>query len=99
MTKTTTTTDIALLPPAERAVIVLDSTKTEEHLKELVKKSAEITAVDSKDAREQAHRVAMELKTARTTISKTGKTARDDANAALGVGVRPAAAGADPADP
>ena len=51
---TTTSTDIALLPPAERAVIVLDSSKTEEHLKDLVKKSAEITAVDSKDAREQA---------------------------------------------
>lgn len=77
----TTSTDIALLPPAERAVIVLESSKTEEHLKELVKKSAEITAVDSKDAREQAHRAAMDLKNARTTINKTGKAARDDANA------------------
>lgn len=78
---TNTSTDIALLPPAERAVIVLESSKTEEHLKELVKKSAEITAVDSKDAREQAHRAAMDLKNARTTINKTGKAARDDANA------------------
>lgn len=81
MTKPNTTTDIATLPPAERAVIVLDSSKTEEHLKELVKKSAEITAVESKDAREQAHRVGMELKNARTTIQKTGKTAREDATA------------------
>lgn len=80
-TETTTHTDIALLPPSERAVIVLDSTKTEEHLKELVKKSAEITAVESKEAREQAHRVGMELKNARTTIQKTGKTAREDATA------------------
>ena len=81
MTKPNNTTDIATLPPAERAVIVLDSSKTEEHLKELVKKSAEITAVESKDAREQAHRVGMELKNARTTIQKTGKTAREDATA------------------
>lgn len=77
----TTTTEIALLPPSERAVIALESTKTEGHLRELVKKSAEITAVESKDAREQAHRVGMELKNARTSIQKTGKTAREDATA------------------
>ncbi len=72
---------IALLPPAERAVIVLDATKTEARLRELVAASADITAVIDKDGREQAHRTAMVLRNARVAIEKTGKAARDDANA------------------
>lgn len=75
------TTDIATLPPADRAMIVLGSTKTEEHLRGLVEEATTVTAVIDPDGREQAHRLGMKLRTARTTIEKTGKVARDDANA------------------
>ena len=75
------TTDIATLPPADRAMIVLGSTKTEEHLRGLVEEATTVTAVIDPDGREQAHRLGMKLRTARTTIEKTGKAARDDANA------------------
>lgn len=76
-----TTTDIALLPPADRALIVLNSTKTEADLKAMVEEAATITEIKDKTGREQAHRVGMKLKSARTTIQKTGKSARDDATA------------------
>lgn len=75
------TTNITDLPPAERALIVLGAVKTEEHLKELVDRAKEITEVKDKATRDMAHRVAMDLRSARTTIEKAGKAARDDANA------------------
>jgi hypothetical protein len=74
-------TDITTLPPAERALIVLSSTKTEEALKSMVEEAKAITEVKDKAGRDQAHRVAMKLQKARTTIEKTGKTAREDAQA------------------
>lgn len=74
-------TEIATLPPAERAQHVLASSKAEVQLRELIKESAEITAVASKDDRELAHRIGMKLKTARTSIEKVGKAAREDAQA------------------
>lgn len=74
-------TEIALLPPVERAQIVLDSTKTEQYLKDLIEEAKTIEEVDCKDDREQAHRIGMKLKNARTSIEKTGKTAREDAQA------------------
>lgn len=77
----TTGNSIALLPPAERAVIVLDSTKTAAQLRELVEQSASIVEVLDPAGREQAHRAGMSLKNARTTISNTGKKAREDATA------------------
>ncbi|QMV32468.1 hypothetical protein KMC50_gp65 [Ralstonia phage Claudette] len=77
----TAVTTISSLPPAERAVIVLDSTKTETHLRELVAKSAAITTVVDANGREEAHRAGMNLKNARITITKTGKAAREDATA------------------
>lgn len=73
--------NIALLPPAERAVIVLDSTKAETQLRELVALSSDITAVIDKPGRDQAHRAGMALKTARVAITKIGKEARADARA------------------
>lgn len=79
--QTTPTTDIATLPPAERALIVLNTTKTEIELKQMVADAAHITEIKDPNGREQAHRMGMKLKTARTTIEKTGKAARDDANA------------------
>lgn len=78
---TETVTDIATLAPADRALIVLESTKTEEHLLGLVSEASTITDVIDPDGREQAHRLAMKLRNARTTIEKTGKTAREDAQA------------------
>lgn len=81
MTTENQTTEITALPPADRALIVLDSTKTEEHLKALVVEAAPITEVNSPAGREQAHRIGMKLKNARVTIEKTGKAAREDAQA------------------
>lgn len=74
-----TSTDISTLPPAERALIVLNSSKTELKLNELRENAAEIQMVTDKVSRELAHRVGMDLRSARTTIEKTGKAARDDA--------------------
>lgn len=74
-------TDIAILPPSERAVIALGSTKAEVQLRELVKESADIQAVIDPAGREQAHRAGMRLKNARLAIEKTGKAAREDATA------------------
>lgn len=76
-----TTTDLTTLPPAERAAVALGSSKTETTLRELAQKSAAITVVVDLPGRDEAHRAGMELKHARTAISKTGKAARDDANA------------------
>ncbi len=78
---TETTTDIAMLPPAERALIVLSSTKTEVALRDLVTEAKAVTAVEDKASREAAHKVGMRLIKARTTIEKTGKAAREDAQA------------------
>lgn len=78
---TETITDIAALPPADRAMIVLNTTKTEADLKAMVEEAKTIIAVNDKVDRDQAHRTGMKLKNARTTITKTGKEARDDATA------------------
>jgi hypothetical protein len=74
-------TDIATLPPAMRAAVVLKSEQTRKDLAELVKKSAGILAVLNTDGREEAHRAGMVLKGARVAIEKTGKAAREDATA------------------
>ena len=73
------TTDLATLPPADRAAIVLNSTKTEADLKQLAESLKAITVVNSQAGREQAHALAMTARSARTTIEKAGKVARDDA--------------------
>lgn len=75
------TPNIALLPPAQRAVIVLESTKTEVQLRELVALSADIVEVKDKAGRDQAHRAGITLKNARVGIEKIGKEARADARA------------------
>lgn len=69
----------ALVPVEQRAALALNSTKTEEHLKELATKHKDITVIKNKAGRDQAHGAAMELQKARTTIEKVAKTARDDA--------------------
>jgi hypothetical protein len=73
------TTDIATLPPADRAALVLNSTKTEADLKQLAESLKAITLVNSKAGRDQAHALAMTATKARTAITKVGKTAREDA--------------------
>lgn len=76
-----TGTEIATLPPADRAALALGSSKAEIQLREIVKESAEITTVIDVAGREQAHRAGMKLKNARTAIKNTGKVAREDAQA------------------
>lgn len=65
----------------QRAAVALKSEKTEAELRELVKSSADIVAVIDPAGREQAHRIAMNLKKARVAIEQTGKAAREDATA------------------
>jgi hypothetical protein len=75
----TTNTELSTLPPAERALIVLNTSKTEVQLREMIQETESIVDVQDGPGREQAHRAGMKLKNARTTIEKTGKAARDDA--------------------
>lgn len=73
------TQNTALVPVEQRAVLALNSTETEKHLRELAAKHADITVIKNKDGRDQAHGAAMELLKARTAISAVSKTAREDA--------------------
>ncbi|HJV52819.1 MAG TPA: hypothetical protein VJ652_15230 [Noviherbaspirillum sp.] len=81
MTEQTQSTELATLPPADRAAIALSSSKIEGQLRELVQETANIQSVIDPSGREQAHRAGMKLKNTRVAIEKTGKTARDDAQA------------------
>ncbi len=63
----------------QRAQLALKSEKAETELLALVKQSADIVAVLNVDGREQAHRMAMNLKNARVAIQKVGEEARADA--------------------
>ena len=65
----------------QRAAVALGSSEHEIKLHELVKSSSDIIEVKNVDGRDQAHRVGMNLKNARTAITKTGKAAREDAQA------------------
>lgn len=78
MTDTQTT---ALAPVEQRAALALNTTETESHLKALATKHAAITEIKDKAGRDQAHGAGMELKNARLAIQKTGKAAREDAQA------------------
>ena len=64
-----------------RAALALSSEQTRKDLKELVAKSANIKEVKNTAGREECHGAAMALVRARTTITKTGKAAREDAKA------------------
>ncbi|NDY89767.1 hypothetical protein [Ideonella livida] len=67
------------LTPAARAVLALGSTRAETELRALVSLSEGLTAVADDAGRDQVHRAAMQLRTARTNLEKKGKAARDDA--------------------
>ena len=62
-----------------RAALALNTSTREQALQELKAQSTDIVLVNSKDGRTQVHTAAMALRTARTTISKLSKDARDDA--------------------
>lgn len=63
----------------QRAEVALGESANVAKLRELAAQSASILAVTNQDGREQAHRAAMVLRTTRTNITSTGKTAREDA--------------------
>jgi hypothetical protein len=76
-----TNSDNAALQPAARAIIALNSTQTELDIAAFIEEAKSITEVTDKASRERAHKSAMRLQKARTTIEKTGKAAREDAQA------------------
>ncbi len=78
---TETTERVTALTLPQRAAVALGTAEHELKLRELVKASASIVTVTNIDGREEAHRAAMNLKNARTAITKTGKDAREDATA------------------
>lgn len=81
MTEPTNALAIVSLPPSERAAIALGSKTAESQLRAMLDESADITEVKDKYSRTMAHNAGMKLKGARVAIEKTGKAARDDANA------------------
>lgn len=70
------TTALTVVERAQRALVLA---KTEDELRELAAKSADITVITNADGREQVHSSRMVLKTLRIDIQKRGKAARDDA--------------------
>lgn len=77
----TTKTEVTALTVVERAAVALGSSKLEGELVALAAKSADIVEIKNAAAREQCHSAMMALANTRTSITKTGKAARDDANA------------------
>lgn len=67
--------------PEERAALALNATKTAADLRALVEKHKPLKGIEVKDraTRDQLHGAGMELRTARTTVAKIAKDARDDA--------------------
>jgi hypothetical protein len=67
------------LTVVERAAVALGTTEREKELRELVARSTDIVEIKNTAGRDQCHGAAMALRTARTSIRKVGKDARDDA--------------------
>lgn len=63
----------------ERAAVALGASEHEKKLVLLADEAKTIIEIKNKDGREQCHSMMMTLKTARISIEKTGKTAREDA--------------------
>lgn len=70
---------LAVIPVAQRAALALDADKRAKEIAEYVARSKDIVAVIDADGREQAHRIAMDLREVRVTIKKVGESAREDA--------------------
>jgi hypothetical protein len=71
--------EIAVLPPATRAVIALKASKTEFDMRAMVAKHAGLVEIKDKAGREQVHGAAMELMRARTAVKRVADEVRDDA--------------------
>lgn len=74
----TTTTELTL---PQRAAVALGAAEHEKKLALMAEEAKTITEIKNKDGREQCHSMMMSLKNARITIEKTGKAAREDAQA------------------
>lgn len=73
--------DVKELTVIERAAIALGADEGEKQLIALAKKYTDITDIKNPAGRTQCHAAAMELSNARIHVDKTGKAAREDANA------------------
>ncbi|WP_229011605.1 coiled-coil domain-containing protein [Paraburkholderia gardini] len=69
------------LTVVERAAIALGADEGEKQLIALAQKYTDITDIKNPAGRTQCHAAAMELGNARINVDKTGKAAREDANA------------------
>lgn len=65
----------------QRAQVALGSVEHEKPFREQVEKSKGITEIRNEDAREECHRAQMVLRSMRTSTTKAGKDAREDAKA------------------
>lgn len=69
------------LTVVERAALALGADEGEKQLIALAQKYTDITDIKNPAGRTQCHAAAMELSNARIAVDKTGKAAREDANA------------------
>ena len=74
-----TNTQIATLPPTERAVAALGFDTVKAEVEKLATQYADITAISNKAGRDQAHAAAMTLKNRRVEIQRRAKEVREDA--------------------
>lgn len=75
----TTTTQLATLPPVERAIVALSFETVKAEVSKLATQYADITAISNKAGRDQAHAAAMTLKNRRVEIQRRAKEVREDA--------------------
>ena len=75
----TTTTQLATLPPVERAIAALSFETVKAEVSKLATQYADITAISNKAGRDQAHAAAMTLKNRRVEIQRRAKEVREDA--------------------
>lgn len=74
-----TTTQLATLPPVERAIVALSFETVKAEVSKLATQYADITAISNKAGRDQAHAAAMTLKNRRIEIQRRAKEVREDA--------------------
>lgn len=74
-----TTTQLATLPPVERAIVALSFETVKAEVSKLATQYADITAISNKAGRDQAHAAAMTLKNRRVEIQRRAKEVREDA--------------------
>ena len=75
----TATTQLATLPPVERAIAALSFETVRAEVSKLATQYADITAISNKAGRDQAHAAAMTLKNRRVEIQRRAKEVREDA--------------------